>query len=111
MEALRTTWSFFLLFSLLAFAQLVGVLVFFRLKRYQHLLAHLSAFSIPVFLVIGFCWMIFIYRYYQAHPDDRDGGQLLGASLIILFGAGLEILLGAVVQVALHARVQTCARK
>jgi uncharacterized BrkB/YihY/UPF0761 family membrane protein len=102
MEALRTLWSFLLLFCLLGFTQLFGVLLFFRLKVYKHALAHLGGFVAPVFLSIVFSWMMFIYRYYQAHPRDRCGGQLLGAFFIIILMGSAQVVIGSVVQTTLH---------
>lgn len=111
MEAIRTIWSFVLLFSLIAFPQLAGILLFFRIKRFAHLLAHLLGFLIPIVLSVGFAWMIFIYRYYQAHPDDHDGGQLFGASIIILSVFCMQIVFGAIAQITLHAKINNCAGK
>ena len=111
MEALHTIWSFVLLFSLLAFGQLLGVLLFFVLKGRPHILAHFLSFVAPVLLSILFIWMIFIYRYYQAHPNDHDGGQLFGASMIMLLSICLQLGVGVVVQVALHSRTGVCAKK
>ena len=109
METIRTVWSFLLLFGLLTFSQLLGILLFFRIKRYQHHLAHFSGFVIPIILSVAFCWMIFIYRYYRYHPDDRDGGQLLGAFMIIAMAVGAQIVLGVIAQIALHSKLRTCA--
>ena len=109
MEAARTIWSFSLLFGMLAFAQLLGVLLFFQVKRYQHFLAHFSGFVLPIVLSIAFCWMVYIYRYYRLHPDDRDGGQLLGAFMIILLAVGAQVLIGVIAQFTLHAKVHSCA--
>jgi hypothetical protein len=111
MEAVHTIWSFVLLFSTLAFPQLFGVLLFFILKGRPHFLAHALSFVAPVLLSILFVWMIFIYRYYQAHPDERCGGPLLGALVIMLLSTGLQLGLGAFAQVALHSRTAVCARR
>ena len=108
MEAVRTIWSFLLLFSVLAFAQLFGVLLFLRLKRHAHFLAHFLGFVAPVLLSLVFFWMVYIYRYYQAHPDESCGGPLLGGLLIMLFGAGLQLLFGTFAQITLHSG---CAKK
>jgi len=111
MEAVHTIWSFVLLFSMLAFAQLLGVLLFFVLKGRPHILAHFLSFVAPVFLSILFIWMIFMYRYYQAHPDDHDGGQLFAASLLMLLCACLQLIFGAMIQIALHSRAAVCPKK
>lgn len=110
MEAVQTIWSFVLLFSLLVFAQLFGVLFFLLLKDRQHFLAHAVGFVVPLVLSIVFLWMILLYRYYQFHPDDRDGGQLFGASLIILFSACLQLVLGTIAQIVLHSKTDLCRR-
>ena len=104
MEALYTIWSFVLLFSLILFAHLLGVLVYFKLERFYPWLAGVAGVLVSLFSFIGFSWMIYIYRYYKHHPEDHDGGQLLGASLIIITGAVIEIALGVVGLVLLHQR-------
>jgi hypothetical protein len=102
MEALSTIWNFLLLFGLIAFPQLLGVLVYFKLKPVHRWLGRIAGTLLPVIVFIGFSWMVFVYRYYKLHPDDSCGGQLLGASLFVLMGAVLEIVLGVVAQVLLH---------
>lgn len=111
MEALQTIWSFVLLFSTLLFPQLLGVLLFFLLKGRPHFLAHSLSFVAPILLSILFIWMIYIYRYYQAHPDERCGGPLLGALLLMLLGVGLQLVFGILAQLALHSRTAICARR
>ena len=108
MEALQTIWSFVLLFSVLVFPQLFGVLLFFLLKGRPHLVAHALSFVSPVVLSILFTWMIYIYRYYQAHPDERCGGPLLGGLLIMLVSVILQLVFGSLAQVALHSRTRLC---
>ena len=109
MEAIRTIWSFSILFGTLAFTQVLGVLLFFQVKRYQHFLAHFSGFVLPIVLSVAFCWMVYIYRYYTLHPDDHDGGQLFGALMIILLAVGAQTLIGMIAQMILHAKVHSCA--
>jgi hypothetical protein len=108
MEALHTIFSFVVLFSLLVFPQLFGVLLFFLLKGRPHFLAHALSFVSPVLLSILFTWMIYIYRYYQAHPDERCGGPLLGGVLIMLVSVVLQLVFGTLAQVALHSRTKLC---
>ena len=109
MEVVQTIWGFVLLFSILAFPQLFGVLLFFLLKGRPHFLAHTVSFVSPVLLSILFVWMIYIYRYYQAHPDERCGGPLLGASVIMLLSFVLQLVFGIFAQLALHSRTALCA--
>jgi hypothetical protein len=108
MEALHTIWSLVVLFSVLLFPQLFGVLLFFLLKGRPHFLTHFLSFVSPVLLSILFTWMIYIYRYYQAHPDERCGGPLLGGVLLLLMSVGLQLVGGALAQVVLHSRTKLC---
>src|SRR5690348_16238657 len=96
---------------MLVFPQLFGVLLFFLLKGRPHFLAHALSFVAPVMLSILFAWMIFIYRYYQAHPDEHCCMPLLGGFVIMLVGAGLQLVFGALAQAALHSRTAVCARR
>jgi len=110
MEAVQTIWNLVLLFSGLLFPQLFGVLLFFLLKGRPHFLAHALSFVAPVVMSIVFAWLIYMYRYYQAHPDERCGGPLLGALLLMLVSAGLQLVFSTLAQTALHARSGVCAR-
>ena len=112
MEAIQSTWSFLLLFRLLAFPQLLGVLLLFRLKRHQHFLSHGSAFVVvPLLLFVSLSLLTFIYAYFRQHPGyDPEGGQLMGFLFVVIFGGAVQILAGLVAQLALHSRVDTCAR-
>ena len=111
MEVVQTIWSFVLLVSILVFPQLFGVLLFFLLKGRPHFLAHALSFMAPILLSILFVWMIFIYRYYQAHPNERCGGPLLGAFVILLLSLVLQLVFGVIAQVALHSRTALCASR
>ena len=111
MEAVQTIWNFLLLGAMLAFPQLLGILLFFLLKGRPHFLAHAISFVTPVLLSIFFIWMIFIYRYYQAHPDEHCGMPLLGGLMLILVGGCLQLVFGAFAQAALHSRTAVCARR
>ena len=111
METVNTILSFLWLGSMLVFPQLLGVLLFFLLKGRPHLLAHSLSFLVPVVLTIFFTWMIYIYGYYRAHPDERCGLPLLGGLLIVLLSGCLQLLFGAFAQVALHSRTAICARR
>ena len=111
MEAVHTIWNFVLMFSMIVFPQLLGVLLFFLLKGRPHFLAHALSFVAPILLSMFLVWMIFMYRYYQLHPDERCGGPLLGSFLIMLVSAGLQSVFGTLAQVALHARTAACARR
>ena len=111
MEVVQTIWGFVLLFSILVFPQLFGVLLFFLLKGRPHFLAHTLSFVTPFVLSIFFEWMIYMYRYYQAHPDERCGGPLLGAFMIMLLSLVLQLVFGVFAQLALHSKTALCALK
>lgn len=111
MEAVQTIWSFVLLISVLVFPQLLGVLLFFFLKGRPHFLAHALSFVAPLVLSIVFVWLIYMYRYYQAHPDERCGGPMLGALMIMLVSVGLQVVFGTLAQLALHARSAVCTKR
>jgi hypothetical protein len=111
MEAVQIIRNFVFLFSTMLFPQLLGVLLFFRLKGRPHFLAHALSFVTPILLSMFFAWTIFMYRYYQLQPDERCGGPLLGALMLMLVSAGLQSVFGTLAQVALHARTAVCARR
>lgn len=109
-EALQTTLNLFLLFSLFAFSVLMGVLLFFRLQRF-HSLAHLLGGVLPFVLFIFFSWLIFVYRYYRAHPDDSCGGQLIGALGIVSLGTVILLVVSPLAQWLVHVSSHSCSAR
>lgn len=106
-EALGIIWSFLLLFSIFAFSALMGILVFFRLRRH-HFLAHLLGTLLPFVLFIFFSWLIYVYGFYREHPDERCGGPLLGALGIMTLGTLVLGALSPLAQWLLHTSVEGC---
>ena len=96
---------------MLAFAQLFGVLLFLVLKGRPHFLAHFLGYIAPVPLSLFFIWLVYLVRYYQAHPDDRDGGQLFGALGLMVLSVFVQLVFGALTQNALHSKMGVCAKK
>jgi|ERR1041385_6230671 CDP-diglyceride synthetase len=110
LAALRVIFSFSLLFSLFAFSLLMGVLLFFRLQRF-HLLAHVLGTLLPLALFVFFSWLILIYKFYRAHPDERCGGPLMGAFGIIALGAVVLAVMSPFAQGLLHAKSTGCGNQ
>jgi CDP-diglyceride synthetase len=96
-------WALLKLFAFFAFPQLLGILVFFRIRRY-YLLARLAAFLIPIALHVVFGWLFLVVSYYRVHPNERCGGPMLGAIGAILFGLAVHASLGGWVQIFLPRR-------
>ena len=109
MEAIQVTLNLFMLLSLWVVPQLIGVLAYFRLRRHQDFLAHLAGFLIPPVLFFYLARIVLVYSYYQAHPNDRCGGALIGAAFIILLGTGAQIIFGLIAQLVLHGRHRAVA--
>ena len=106
MESLHTLWNYFQFLSVLIVPQLLGVLAYFRFRRF-HLLAHVAGFLIPPLLFVYLAGVIVISsaaREAQARGDEVCGtftGMML---LAILFGAGLQAACSLGAQITLHAR-------
>jgi putative effector of murein hydrolase LrgA (UPF0299 family) len=106
MESLRTLWNLFQFLSVLIVPQLLGVLAYFRVRRF-HLLAHLVGFLIPPLLFFYLAGVIVISsatREAQARGEEVCGTFTGMMMLAILFGAGLQAAFSLGVQLTLHAR-------
>lgn len=106
-ETLGIIWSFLLLFSIFAFSLLMGILLFFRMRRF-HFRAHLLGTLLPFVIYIFFTWLIYVYGFYRAHPNERCGGPLLGALGIIALGTFVLLAVSPFTQWLLHSNVQRC---
>ena len=106
MEAIYTIWNLFLVFSMLSLPQLLGVLAYFRIRRYQNFLAHLVGFLIPPILFFYFSWLFWIYLPHKAHPHDGCGMPGAAAALIVLLGTVAQIAFSFIAQLMLRGRHQ-----
>jgi hypothetical protein len=112
MESIRTVWQLFLFFSLISLPQLLGVLVYFRLRRFQKLLAHILGFLTPPGLFFYFSWLFWIYVPYQNHVFDGGCGMpLLAASIMIFSGTGIQVVFSLLAQLMLGGRRRTKTAK
>src|SRR5262245_53784436 len=107
LEALQIIFSFLLLFSIFAFSLLMGVLLFFRLRRF-HFLAHFLGALLPLFLFVFFSWLTYLYGFYRAHPNERCGGPLLGALGIIALGTFVLLAISPFAQWLVHSNSRGC---
>jgi len=110
METLQTIWNLFAFLSLLAVPQLLGVLVYFRIRKHHDFLAHLAGFLLPPIIFFYLSGLIIIsspMREAESH-GERICGTFIGMmSLMILFLTGVEIVSGLIVQIVLHGRHRT----
>lgn len=111
MEALQVILNLFMLFSLWAVPQLLGVLLYFRLRRRHNFLAHLAGFIIPPVLFFYLARIVLVYSYYKAHPNELCGGALIGAAFIILFGTVAQLIFGMIIQLKLQGRYRASAMR
>ena len=61
-------------------------------------------------LFIFFSWLVYVYRFYQAHPNERCGGPLLGALGIITMGTFVLAAISPFAQWLLHGSNQRMSR-
>jgi hypothetical protein len=104
MESIQTIWNPFLFFSMLVLPRLLGVLAYFRIRRFQDLLAHLVGFLIPPALYFYFSWLIFVYLPHKDHAEDGGGMAAVAAGFIVLLGTGAQIIVGLIAQLMLRGR-------
>ena len=104
MESIQTIWNLFLFFSVLALPQLLGVLVYFRIRRFQNLLAHLVGFLIPPALYFYFSWLLFVYLPHKDHAEEGCGMAAVAAGFIVLIGTGAQIIFSLIAQLVLRSR-------
>jgi len=106
MDSLHTLWNLFQFFSVLLVPQLLGVLTYFRLKRF-HLLAHLVGFLVPPLLFLYLAGVIVLSsatREAQSRGEEVCGTFAGMMMLAILFGTGLQAAFSLGTQITLHSR-------
>jgi hypothetical protein len=105
METLQITWSLLCFFTIFAVPQLLGAMVYFRIRR--KVLAHIAGFLLTTTSFFGLFDLFLIYLPAQAHPEERCGLPLMGALFMLLIGMVITVLLSLTIQVILRRRVRT----
>ena len=93
----------------LAVPQLLGVLAYFRIRKYGGFLAHLVGVLLPpvLFFYLAQLMLSSSVREIQSH-GERVCGTFIGVmSLAILFGTGAQALLSMGAQLMLYRRAGT----
>jgi hypothetical protein len=107
MEAMRAVWGLFLLLSLMGVPQLLGLLTYFRVRKYHDFLAHLVGFLVPPILFFYLSGVIIFSsatREAQALGQEICGTFVGMMVLMILLGTGIQVFFSLMAQLALHAR-------
>jgi heme/copper-type cytochrome/quinol oxidase subunit 3 len=108
MESLLIAWRFFLLTSIFAFPQLLGMLLYFRLRRLPRWAASIASALAPGIL---FFWLapILLFsgiREAYARGEVRCGMPAMAALLVLFAGTIIQLVLGVITQVALYQRTK-----
>ena|ERR1041385_4029026 len=106
METLHVIWNFASLFSVFAVPQLLGVLVYFRLRRLRKLLAHIAGFLLTTTSFLCLSYLFFLYLPAKAHPEEGCGLPLMGALLMTMGGTVMTISISLAVQAILMQRTR-----
>ena len=112
METLQIIWNLFLFFSILVVPQLLGVLVYFRIRKYHDFLAHLVGVLLPPIVFFYLSGGIFISS--PAREAESQGERVCGTFvgmmvLFIFFLTGIERVFSLIAQVILHGKHQPVA--
>jgi hypothetical protein len=107
METLQIIWSFTSLFSLFAVPQLLGVLIYFRLRRFGRGFAHVAGVLLTTTSFICLSYLFFLYLPAKAHPDERCGLPLMAAMFTMMGGTAITVIMSVVSQAILNRRKPT----
>lgn len=106
MDSLHTLWGYFQFLSVLVVPQLLGVLAYFRVRRF-HLFAHLVGFLLPPLLFLYLAGVIVLSsaaREAQSRGEEVCGTFTGMMTLAILFGTGLQAACSLGAQITLYGR-------
>lgn len=105
MESLLIAWRLFLFATILAFPQLLGLLLYFRLSPTPRWLAAIAAGLAPAIIFVLLA-PIFLFAGMHEPQAQRSGCGMpvFGAVLMLYAGTTIELLAGLTTQVALATR-------
>ncbi len=97
-------WGCLVLFSMLALPQLLGVLVYFRLRRFHNSLAHAVGFLLSPTLFFYLAILFWVYLPSKADPDRTCGTAQAFALLSVYFLTAVSMIGSLIFQLVLHGR-------
>ena len=106
MQTVLTLWRLLEMFGMISVPQLLGVLVYFRIRKYQDFLAHFVGFLVPPILFFYLSRVMLIATAQEIQSSEgRVCGTFLGMMVImILFGTGVQMFVSLIAQLMLHCR-------
>lgn len=111
MESLFIAWRFFLLFGVFAFTQLLGVLLYFRLRWAPRWIAVIASALAPAVLFVFLAPIFFFAPIRESAVDGPTcGTSAIGAILLLYAGTIIQLFLGLVVQAVLAGMRRQAAK-
>jgi hypothetical protein len=105
MESLFIVWRFLLLASLFAFPQLLGILLYFRLRRAPRWIAAIAGTLAPAFFFLWLGPILLFAGVREASARGEGCGMpAFGALLLLFAGTTIHLGLGLITQVFLWAK-------
>jgi hypothetical protein len=106
MDTILDIWRWLQLLGVLIVPQLLGLLIYCRIRKHHDFLAHLAGFVIPPVL---FFYLTRLFLLASAQEIQSQGERVCGTAagmmaLVVLFGTGLQLFFSLLTQLALHAR-------
>lgn len=99
-------WRLLLLFGTFALPQLLGLLLYFRLRRFPEWLAHVVGVLAPATLFFYLAPLFFFPDVHEAQLKDeiRCGMPALAGAFMILLGTAAEVFVALAVQLYMFSR-------
>ncbi|MCM3904887.1 MAG: hypothetical protein ND866_24585 [Pyrinomonadaceae bacterium] len=109
MQTLRVIGSLLSLLGMLAVPQLLGVLVYFRLRKHHDLFAHVIGILLPPIL---FFYLSYVMLSSSAREMQSQGVRVCGTAfgmmaIAMLTVTGTQLFLSLLAQLMLHGRHRT----
>jgi hypothetical protein len=111
MQTVLNIWKLIVLLGVLGVPQLLGVLGYFRLRKYHDFLAHLAGFLIPpvLFFFIARALVLSSEQATQSQGERVCGTYLGMMAVAILLGTALQMGASLIAQFTLHVRHRASA--
>ena len=105
METLLIVWRFLLLAGIFVFPQLLGVLLYFRLRRVPRWLAFIAAALVPAIVFFFLAPIYFFAGVREAYARGEGCGMpAMAATFFLLAGTVIQLGAGLFAQVVLATR-------